>query len=321
MIFTLLIFTVGCENAQNGTMPREKAVSVYDLKTSADITINNALSSNVALHRTHAIEVIAKTGQSKFMPKVIELTDDDYTLVRFVSAIAIGDLKYYQGKSRLEKLLNDSDKSVQSAAAYGLAKLGDEQKANLIRANVKNKNQAVRANAALLLGKLGNQNDLKILYWALRDEDSSAAVRFQAVESIAMLGDEDIYSKIWTMLISAYADDRIMGVKSMGALKTPKARNALILMLDDPVEEVRLASAEQLGYMGEKMGEIEIIDYLSRKGGFLDPQERERKDVLAALAIGSVKTDQLKPYLYELISDRPVSVKLAAAQAVYLITR
>mgnify|MGYP001110137148 CR=1 FL=1 len=52
---------------------------------------------------------------------------------------------------------------------------------------------------------------------------------------------------LWTRLISAYADDRVMGIRAMGALGTPEAKNALTTMLDDPVPEVRLAAAEQVG--------------------------------------------------------------------------
>ena len=149
----------------------------------------------------------------------------------------------------------------------------------------------MRANAALLLGKSGKQEGIRYLYWTLQRSDSADKVVLQAAEAIAMLRDKRIYEPLWTRLISAYADDRVIGISAMGALGTEEARNALITMLDDPVPEVRLAAAEQLGRLGDPIGEPEVLEVIEKNlVAGMDPQGRERVKMLTALAIGEIAT-------------------------------
>jgi len=142
-------------------------------------------------------------------------------------------------------------------------------------------------------------------------------VIMQAAEAIAMLGDQRIYRKLWTGLISKYADDRVIGVRAMGALGTDEAKNAIITLLDDPVPEVRLAAAEQLGKLGESGGEDEVLAVLEKNlMADMDAQGQQRTKTLAALAIGEIGTDRLARYLPQLLQDPSRIVRLAAAKAV-----
>ena len=141
---------------------------------------------------------------------------------------------------------------------------------------------------------------------------------FVAAEAIARLGDDTIYPKLWAMMLSTYADDRVMGIRAMGALGTMPARNALITLLDDPVVEVRLAAAEQLGAMGDTAGEPEVLDFFVGKS-VSDAERTNRARALAALAIGQIKTPALIQYLPDLLKSDSKGVRLAAAKAVLLI--
>jgi HEAT repeat protein len=131
-----------------------------------------------------------------------------------------------------------------------------------------------------------------------------------------MLRDQRIYPKLWTRLISAYADDRVMGIRAMGALGTAEARNALTTMLDDAVPEVRLAAAEQLGKLGDRIGEAEVLAVFEKNViSSMDPQGQERVKMLAALAIGEVRTPAVIKHLPALLRDSSKVVRLAAAKA------
>jgi HEAT repeat protein len=179
------------------------------------------------------------------------------------------------------------------------------------------KDQDIRANAALILGKLGDPRQLELLNWAMSDKDSGDKVRFQVAEAMAMLADERVYPKLWTMLISAYADDRVIGIRAMGALGTQQARNALITMLDDKVLEVRLAAAEQLGALGSTQGEAEVLDVFE-KGltAQMDADGIERTYMFTALAIGQIRTIGLTEFLPKLLKNQSARVRIAAAKAV-----
>jgi HEAT repeat protein len=244
--------------------------------------------------------------------------EDEYAPVRFAAVLAIGDLEYSIAKDTVSKLLRDNDASVIAAAAYTMGKLGSIEYNRILYSAINNQDQTVRANAALLLGKSGDRNAIKPLYWAMQDKSSEDKVVYQAAESLAMLGDLAIYPKLWSMLISAYADVRVVGVRAMGIFGTRQAREALITMLDDNILEVRLAAAAQLGMMGDTSGESMVLSVFEK--GYtisLDTEINQRVYALTALAIGQIKTPKLTKFLPQLLKNESKFVRIAAAKAVF----
>ncbi len=288
------------------------------LVAEAEKVVSSCLKSPDGIIRTNAIEVITSSQKSEFFPKIVELLKDDIVPVRFAAAVAIGDLKYKGCEKNLRQLLKDPDLNVKIAAAYALCRLGEMQRLAVIQKAAKVDDQTVKANAAMLLGKLKSVESLPILYHLKDSENSSDAVAFNATEAIARIGDEKIYQKIWTMLISVYADDRCMGIYAMGALGGNKGVNTILTMLDDDVPQVRLAAAEQLGALGDTSGQFVVLEYLT------NPQQQEkvvadRCNVLAALAIGQIGTEKLVGYLPKLLKNDSPAVRLAAAKSIFIL--
>ena len=250
---------------------------------------------------------------------VNKLAADSEMPVRFSAAMAIGDLRYSRSHDLIEQLLNDPDENVRIAAAYAMTKLGEKGYDRMFREGLKSKNQTVRANTALVLGKLGEKKWTNLLYGAIHDPDSKDKVVYQAAEALARIGDEKIYPKLWTMLISTYADVRGIGIEAMGALGNQQAQNAIITLLDDDVPEVRLMAAGQLGEFGDKSGEIVVLEFLAERATEVDIASVERKKVLAALAIGQINTAQLRRYLPGFLGDSSVMVRLAAAKSALVL--
>jgi HEAT repeat protein len=204
-----------------------------------------------------------------------------------------------------------------------MAKLGYPEYLKVLRDSIAgNGNQVIKANSALLLGKFGDKSSIPLLYQLMKDPESSDLVSYQAAEAIAMLGDNNIYKTIYGMLISAYADVKITGVRAMGSLGNTQAENALLSMLGDPITEIRIAAAEQLGKMHNKSGQ-DIVLEVFQKNLYLtdDPQSKERINTLAALAIGEIATPNLKKFLPELLKNDSPFVRLAAAKAVFQSSR
>jgi HEAT repeat protein len=247
------------------------------------------------------------------------MLDDPSPQVRFTAAVAVGDAEYKAARPALRQLRQDKDSNVSLAAEYALDKLGSGEAIPVLKEATDSNSQIIRANAVLLLGKLGKKKALPILYETLRDEDSEMEVRFQAVEAIARLGDVKVYEKIWTMLISAYADDRVRGIKAMGALGTSRAEDAISTMLKDPVLEVRLAAAGELGKLGNKSGE-NIVLQAFRKNQFdeLDRNRPQTARVMATLAIGRLCSNQLRPFLSRMLNNPSAAIRLAAAKSALL---
>ncbi|MHC4758729.1 MAG: HEAT repeat domain-containing protein [Planctomycetota bacterium] len=322
MFSTFFIFSsLGCGRYSKNT--QDLATSAQNkMLLQAEKIVLAALADRDSSLRTKAIEVIADTQQIKLMPKVVKRLNDPSVPVRFSAALAVGDTGYLIGKKNVNFLLYDKDENVKIAAAYALYKLSETEKIEIIQNAIKRRDQTVRANATLLLGKCEDKSSLPLIYWAMRDRYSDYKVGLQAAQAIASLKDEKIYPKLWTMLISSYADDRVMGIRGMGALATPAAKDSIISMLDDEVLEVRLVAAEQLGKLNINIGEPEVLDVFQK--GLIDDfdeESRKRAYILTARAIAQIKTDELKKYLPKLIDDPDKSVKIAAARAVLLIEK
>ena len=318
---TYAMLCFGCQETVVHTRTKWLApVSPNSLVQEATQIIHTALADPDPAIRVNAIEVVATSKRIRLIPKVRRLLKDDFVPVRFAAVLAVGDLEYSLAAKSLTALLQDNNENVRIAALYALGKIGSPDTFEQIRKAIVSPDQTIRANAALLLGKSGDNSPLtrQALWWTLRRQDSGDMVRFQTAEAIAMLGDERIYPKLWSMLISAYADDRVMGIKAMGALGTLQAKDALITMLDDDIVEVRLAAAEQLGMLNDPVGEPVVIDVFSKNlAAKLDPQSQERLNVRTALAIGRIGTPSLTRYLPSLLRDESKMVRITAAMAVF----
>jgi HEAT repeat protein len=313
-----LISPLGCNDSVKVTTRRPDAVFISDLVPEATRIVQQALTDEDTLVRVDAIELIATTKQIKLMPEVQRLLRDESVWVRFAAALAIGDLQYLLAKGEVAKLLNDGDGNVRIAAAYAMSRMGSADSFKLLRKAIASSDQTVRANAALLLGKSGDRSALKFLWWVLGREDSNYMVRLKAAEAIARLGDEHIFRNLWAAVFSGYVEDRIIGIRAMGALGTAGARDVLVTKLDDEILEVRLAAAEQLGMLGDVTGEPEVLEVFRKnltakmRGAVL-----ERVNVRTALAIGRIGTARLTRFLPRLLKDESKSVRIAAAKAVF----
>jgi len=320
-LMTCAVFVFGCNKSSQRTYGHPGGGSIDELVPEATRIIQEGLSDDNPLIRANTIEIVADTKQTKLMPKVQRLLEDDFMLVRFAAAVAVGDLEYSLAESSAKQLLKDKDENVRIAADYAMSKLGSGSGFGLVRKAIASSDQTVRANAAFLLGKSGDKSSLKWLWWALQHKDSDYKVRFNAVEAIAMLGDERIYPKAWANLINIHGEDKITGIRAMGALGTEEAKNALITKLDDDVLEVRLAAAEQLGMLRETTGEAEVLKvFMKNLTARLDKEELERVNTLTALAIGQIGTASVTKFLPQFLKNESKFVRIAAAKAVLQCT-
>ncbi len=309
---------LGCEQPKESPWSLSPPPSASgDVPSQAEQILLDGLADPNPQIRANAVEVVVTTRQVRFMPRVQKLMRDETVPVKFLAIMAAGDLEYTMGKNDVAQFVNDPNPNIRMAAAYAMMKLGDTQFFRVFRDQVTSEDQTVRANAAMLLGKSGQKDAVRFLYWALQRPDSSDKVVLQALESIAMHHDERIYPKLWSRLISAYADDRLLGIRAMGALGTEQAKNAIITMLDDNVAEVRLAAAEQLGKMGEPIGEAKVAEVFEKNLlSEMDAESQFRIKVLSALAIGEIGSESLNKHLPPLLQDPSKPVRLAAAKAV-----
>ncbi len=315
---SLAIFVFGCEESSQSMFGDYSITNIGSPRTEAHLIIQNALADTDPVARINAIEVIATTGQFKLMPIVQRLLQDEFAPVRFAAALAVGDMQYSPARDLVSPLLKDRDVNVIIAASYAMGRLGSAEYFEVVRKAITSHDQTVRANAAFLLGKTRDKGSLNLLKSAQGDKNTNDKVRFQILEARARLGDEEVLQKLWAIVYSAFADDRIMGIRAIGLLGTSKARDILITKLDDDVLEVRLATARQLGKLQDRIGETEVLDVFEKKlTAGLDREASERANVLTALAIGEICTPALEKFLLQLLKNESKYVRIAAAKAVF----
>ncbi len=288
------------------------------LKNKAFQVVSECLSDPDPILRSNAAEVVGTARLAPLMPRIVQLFSDPVVPVRFQALLAAGDMKHTLASRNIQQICvtAQEDINVRMAAAYALVRMGSLQHAEYYRQQIRHPNSTIRANAALLIGKSGQRSGLPLLEWAINDPQSDDRVRLQALESMAMLQSPSVYEKIWTLLISAFADDRIMGIQAMAHLKSQEAISAIGTMLDNEVPEVRLAAAEQLGKLGDPVGESVVRKVLEKPlSGDMATQMRTR--IMATLAVGEIKSASLARYLPKLLKDPSRLVQLAAAKAVF----
>lgn len=270
--------------------------------------------------RANAIESISGSSRMDMVKEIVALLNDPSPMVRFAAASALGDLNYVQAKDKLKEMTKDPDLNVAMASCYALCKMGEDSYYKKIEDTAGIKNQTYMANAAMLLGKLGKKEALPILYKIKDSPDSLNAAAFNATEAIARIGDERIYKKIWTMLISVYADDRYMGAHAMAAYGGSRGTNALITLLDDEIPEVRLTVAEQLAILGDNTGKVVVKEYFTAPA-LEDKNAVERCNAIAAIAIGQIADPEMYSHLAKLLKNESPIVQLAAAKSILMLDK
>ena len=101
-VIIAMIAFVGCETGsekqQIAGISGDNSMK-NDLKAEATKIILEGLSSSNPQVRVNAIEMAAGTNNPQFMTGVQQLTKDEIVLIRFASAVAIGDAKYSAAKN------------------------------------------------------------------------------------------------------------------------------------------------------------------------------------------------------------------------------
>ena len=319
-----LILISGINTVYGDLLPGggEESINLQNFKELAIQTVRAGLTDPDPSVKMHAIEVVATTETKELLPVVLKMLDDPAITTRFSAAVAMGDVKYKAATYKLKEMLGDSDENVRMAAAYALMEMGEKDlEAHILKGFIASTDSTVKANAAMLLGKLGDTRALPPLWNILKDINADYKVQVQAVESIAMLKDEKIYQKLWALMISKYVDDRIMGVRAMGALGTLEAKSALVKMLGDDIDDVKLCAAYELGKLNSKTGLPEVLDFFTAKSAQLASLESSPASHLGIMAIGSIKSPRLNVFLPKLLANTRKDIKLAAAQSVLMNVR
>jgi bilin biosynthesis protein len=182
----------------------------------------------------------------------------------------------------LNSFLNDPDTVVRSSAAGALAKTGEASVPALLEIlGDDSKSQDIKGHAAWALAFIGSEG-AEYLYGALNS--ASLDVRCAVIGAIGHVAQEQSDAKSCNLLVSALTDPepiiRAEAATALAQVNYPPAVPHLILALQDIDLDVRKASVNSLGKMGNPIA-------IAPLQALLDDQQQVIK-VLAKLAIAQI---------------------------------
>lgn len=323
---TRIIFIIFLAVIGNSFAMDSKKVKINDSPESpanqSIMILRKAIENEDPLVRMDAIESIVISKCTELFPLIENCLADPSLPVRFAAILAVGDLQYKKAEGKVFILYESHDMNEKTAAAYALLKLGekdDEYHKTIITA-LQSSDSTVSANAALIIGKLRLNKYAGLLRWVLQADSSDDRTRIQAIESLSMIGDKDIISKAWALMISKRADDRVMGIITMYHLGTYDSINAIKTMLEDEVLEVRLVAAGRLEAFRDNTGIDVIKGFFEKDINNLSGEDRSRPLIHAIDAVRYSRNLKLAEYLPQYLKGESIAVEIHCAAAILAIS-
>ena len=137
--------------------------------------------------------------------------------------------------------------SVRHNIVHTLGKLGDARAVPALMLHLNDSEANVRMKSAFALGQIGDPSAVPALIDSLDDADSD--VHYTALEAIAQFGSKAIPA-LRAGLTAEDAQVREGCAAALGRLGDPDTVSDLVIALDDPTHEVRLAVGQALGEIG-----------------------------------------------------------------------
>lgn len=297
---TMLLLLCGLAGCSQGTSrPLPPKVSL----AAAEAVVQQTAQDHRSAVRADTVQAVEKLHRPLAEQIVAAALQDVSRPVRFAAAMVAGRRRMKSLEPQLKTLLHDPDPSVRIAALYAMARLGDLSHMNMLPPMLASSNPVIRANAAMVLGRLGDASAIAMLR-ALSD-DPNHSVRLVVTSALARLGYKRAVKSLIALDLSGDTADHLFALSTCRTLDNPLAVNVLLAGLHDPMAEAQLIAARGLGQRGSVAG----IKIALTEAASADPGLR----ALAALALGSIPSPASEPALRNLLQDKNIRVRVAAA--------
>ncbi|MEW6251632.1 MAG: HEAT repeat domain-containing protein [Planctomycetota bacterium] len=280
----------------------------------------------------NAIEALTRIAPRDGLPMFRKATESASPIVRYAGFRALGDARDSASMPRMLAAAKDDSAQVRLAAAYALARCGEQQHARaLVHALTDSPDEKLRAEAAGLLGRLEEPRAVKPLRAALHYpiNTKSVHVTLAIQAALAALGDGEGLRELVNQAQGA-PEARSIALLLLADLGKPEAADALRYRLagaKTEYEEARLIAARGLGRLGSSEG----YKFALRMATWTDPNKHPTAEnpertfpmrSLAVHALAEIGDPRALPVLRD-IAAAPGNPRLqvAAAYAICRIVR
>jgi HEAT repeat protein len=284
---------------------------------------------HVPIVRCQAVEALQEIAPAEGVPWIRSALGDENAGVRFAACLALGTLRDTTSKARITACLDDPDPSVQVGAIFALHRLGDTSQTHRLPEYLLDApDPAVRRNAATVLGHLGEPGAVKLLARVMNDSDEG--LQLQALEAMALLGNEEARQQLVFLAHSGLGAREAFAITALGHTGDAQFAEMYAYKLKTAQHwETKLAAARALGRLGRRDGyamaaKCVTFNRPDRRAEVVADDSLELQIVrirsMAALALGDIGDQRALPPLADAI-DHPYDprVELAAALAILKI--
>ena len=313
----------GCAQPRRGPLP---PVVQADFHAASLKLLEEAAFGDDPAHRMQAIEAFKATAPQEGLGRlVIPLNiDNEYPGVAFAALMAAGEIRARTLLDRIRTRAESSNPHVKMAALFALHRLGSTGRTGELSGFLlKHPDARVRANAALVLGRMGENEHVKLLRMALRQERKSAP-KLQILEALATYGDTYAAERLIFQGYSAIPQQSAIALMMLATAKCVQAEDLFWYRLQSSGHpEIQLQAARGLALLGHDDGfDVALRNlYFNApiRGLADDPRDRQIARIrgLAALALEAIGDPAALAALKDAFDSKGQSdyVRIAVARA------
>jgi HEAT repeat protein len=262
--------------------------------------------------REASIDALAAFKSQAPVELIVQCLKDESSDVRRAAACALPEIGTPEAFHALVSALTDPNQEVRYRAASGLREAHDPAVIPALTERIQHEEaMSVRCLIAEALCRTADRAAVPGLLQAIQDE--SVDVRSKGRPGLVEFGGPEAIRALLEIIRGPRAPSRLGAPETLAKFKDkdPAIVAALLAVLHDPEESVRVAGADALGEIADPATVPALIEALQ------DPDEWVR--YYAAKALGVIRHVSAVPALVEALSDVKDNVRWRAAEALRFI--
>lgn len=278
---------------------------LINLATSTTDQISAALKSAAPRVGETLLDIIAATGNSRFVGDVLTFAENDDPYLREKAALALGKIGDQFVVTTLTELASDSSAAVRAAACNALGWIGGDTTLDCLFAGLEDKNATVQLAALGALVLIGTPRVIA----RFKDDISGRNLTRQklATKALGWIGEEGVVEPLLQALNHVDWQVRRLALESLGRIGVGRAFDAVAAAVRDQEPKVRQAAVEALLEMEDARSGANIAYLLEDEDLWVKYQ--------ALHALGRLGAAEFMEQMVPFLSNNNEILRAAAATA------
>jgi HEAT repeat protein len=250
-------------------------------------------------------EVMSEVASPLYFDIFMEFLEHDDGHVRSAAALGLANIGDEKAVPNLMNRIGDPYEDVQEAIIHALAVLKDGLDIHTLSGLLKSDSPVLRKNAVLVLGATGSKDIVPLIGFSLKDVD--VGVRRAVVKALSRIRSEEAFECLLTALGDEDPNIRVAAVNSLGETGLSTFVEPIRILLSDKDDMVRVSACRAMG----KIGGHEVLELLRE---MLDDQDGFIVTT-AMESIGSIGGNEAREVLASKLDSDDPEIRRTAVKA------